>query len=83
MPEVPLANLSITDEDRVPLELLEEMITQLTRKQEFKEGLWYDIIKKARAEIAKKIRNSGASSDDMRRKIETNTFITTVNKALE
>jgi hypothetical protein len=79
MPEVPLEKLSITDEDRVPLELIDEMVSEMTKKQEAKENNWFEVIKKAKAEIGKKIRNSGASSDDMKRKIESNAFITSLN----
>ena len=40
MPEVPVEKLQITDEDMVPLDLLNEVMTKNRQKFERKKGWW-------------------------------------------
>ena len=55
MPDLKLEKLKITAEDNVPLELLDEVITEIKNKFETKKKHWTDLVGGARAESQKTI----------------------------
>jgi len=50
MPDIKLEKLQITDEDMIPLELLDEVITEIKHKFEMKKGYWTALVGGAKAE---------------------------------
>jgi len=65
MPDVKLERLQITDEDMVPLELLDEVITESRHKFKTKLDYWRGLIDSARAESRKKVVLSCVEADNI------------------
>ena len=55
-PDRPIENLSITDEDLVPLEFLDDVLGEIKHKQNSKVQIWQEIIDSARQETVKTIK---------------------------
>jgi hypothetical protein len=53
MPGVALQKLQITAQDMIPLELFDEVITEMSLKFETKKGHWTSLVNGARAESQK------------------------------
>ena len=55
MPEIPMEKLQITDEDMVPLELLDEVISKARQKFERKKSHWNALTKQLTDDVKKKL----------------------------
>ena len=55
-PERPIDQLSITDEDMVPMELLDDVLGAYRHKVQSKFALWKELVESAKIETAKKVK---------------------------
>jgi len=51
LPDKPIESLNVTDEDLVPLELFDEVLTQIKHKFDDKKTYWQELMGMARKEI--------------------------------
>jgi hypothetical protein len=51
LPDKPIETLNVTDEDLVPLELFDEVLTQIKHKFDDKKIYWQDLMANARKDI--------------------------------
>ena len=79
----PVAELELTDEDLVPLELLDQVAAQLENKYDEKRQQLVALIARARQEAAAKIKQLGVDSDKTKKIVENSSFIAGLNQALE
>ena len=53
MPDKKLEEITITEDDLVPLMLIDNVLSQIEHKFEQKKKLWEDLVEKAKVEVAK------------------------------
>ena len=74
-PDRPIEQLSITDEDMVPMELLDDVLGAYRHKIQSKFQLWKDLVDSAKFETAKKVKQSGIESEKAKKLIESSVYI--------
>ena len=74
-PDRPIENLTITDEDLVPLEFLDEVLGAMRHKVQSKVDIWRELIESARQETLKKIKQHGIESEKAKKLVEGSVFI--------
>ena len=74
-PDRPIEQLSLTDEDMVPMELLDDVLGAYRHKIQSKFQLWKDLVDSAKFETAKKVKQSGIESEKAKKLIESSVYI--------
>lgn len=67
MPDKKLEELNVTDEDLVPLELFDVVLSQIKHKFDDKRQMWGDLMAEARLEISKKIKAMEMNNDKQKK----------------
>lgn len=79
----PVAQLEITDEDLVPLELFDQVIAQRENKYDEKRQYLVQLIQRAKQEAVAKIKQLGVDTDKTKKIVENSSFISGLNQLLE
>ena len=79
----PIDQIEITDEDLVPLEIFDQVISVLENKFEERKQLLFSLIQKAKVEAQAKIKSLGVDTDKTKKIVENSTFVTFLNHSLE
>lgn len=84
LPDRPLEQMQITDEDLVPLELFDISLGQIKHAYEAKHALWKELISGGKKEAAKMMQSLGLDANDKKRgKLEPAVFVSFLNSRLE
>ena len=67
--------MNITDEDMVPMELLDEVLAAYRHKIQSKFVMWKELVEQAKAEIAKLIRQHGVETEKAKKLVESSVYI--------
>lgn len=51
LPDKPLEEINVSDEDFIPIELFQDVISQLKHKQADRKSYWLEFIEKSKSEI--------------------------------
>lgn len=79
----PLEEIIVTDEDLVPLELIDNVISTIENKNEEKKQLCFELIQKCKQEANSKIKQLGVTSDKTKKIVENSMLAHTLNNILE
>lgn len=83
LPDKPIETLNVTDEDLVPLELFDEVLTQIKHKFDDKKIYWQDLMTMARKEIQKKVQQLNIDNEKKKKMIQDSVLVTFLNTKLE
>lgn len=78
-----LQNMVITEEDEVPLELIDQVLSELKHKQSSRLEVVKEFLDQAANEVQKQIKAQGAESENSKRTIENAVFISFLNLKLD
>ena len=83
LPDKPIETLNVTDEDLVPLELFDEVLTQIKHKFDDIKIYWQDLMTLARKEIQKKVQQLNIDNEKKKKMIQDSVVVTFLNTKLE
>jgi hypothetical protein len=84
LPDRPLAEMQITDDDEVPLEMFDISLGQIKHKFSSKVALWKELISSGKKEVTKMVQSLGLEGDAKKKaKLEPAVFINFLNQRLE
>lgn len=82
-PEKPIEKINITDEDLVPLDLFDIVLSQIENKWHEKIACFNDLISACKQECASKIKQLKVDTEKTKKIVENSTFIQYLNSRLE
>lgn len=83
LPDKPIESLNVTDEDLVPLELFDEVLTQIKHKFDDKKTYWLEFTAMAKKEIQKKLQQLNIDNEKKKKMIQDSVLVTFMNSKLE
>jgi len=83
LPDKPVSQLVVTDEDLVPLELFDQVLQARDVKQDEKRSQIASLIAKMKADATNKIKTMGVDSEKTKKIVENSVFINSLNQAME
>ena len=84
LPDRPLEEMQITDDDEVPLELFDIALGQIKHKFDCKVALYKELISSGKKEVHKMVQSLGLEKDAKKKaKLEPAVFISFLNQRLE
>jgi hypothetical protein len=83
-PEKPLDQIMLTEDDMVPLDLLDVVISQIRNKFEEKKRVWMKLLADSRVEISKMVKSLDVEGNRAKKKaVEDAVFVGFLNTKLE
>lgn len=79
----PIAELAVTDEDLVPLELFDQVLAARDSKQDEKRAQISAMIARLKSDAAAKIKSMGVDTEKTKKIVENSVFIASLNAAME